>query len=357
MILIIGAGPIGIEMAIELSRCKVPFRIVEAGATASTIEWYAPGTEIFSSPERIAIAGIPFEAGTRKAFREDYLLYLRNIVRQFKLPVEHYRRVVNIEKSAGKAFTVSIAPSAHGVGGPLEQAVTPEPLEMGAEIETIQVEKVILAIGNLHIPQLSNVPGENSTWVSHYMAEPHRYAGTKVTIVGSGNSAAEAAIRLYHVGASVTLCHRKEGFRPKRVKPWLQPELENLTREGKIQVFANFDLKEITRASVLGAIGSENLSIESDFVLLLTGYRQKTELFEQLGVSLVDSEPVVDLRTMETNVPNVFVIGTAAAGTELGGVKTFIENAHVHVQRVLHALNLTEDIHAAPDRPVEEREN
>ena len=92
MILIIGAGPIGIEMAVELSRCKVPFRIVEAGSTASTIEWYAPGTEIFSSPERISIAGIPFEPLTRKAYREDYLLYLRNVVRQFKLPIEHFER-------------------------------------------------------------------------------------------------------------------------------------------------------------------------------------------------------------------------------------------------------------------------
>lgn len=353
MILIIGAGPIGIEMAVELSRRSVPFRIVEAGSTASTIEWYAPGTEIFSSPERIAIAEIPFEPQTRKAFREDYLLYLRNVVRQFKLPIEHYRRVVGIEKSGANTFRVSISPSSHGVGGPLEEA---EKLETFSEIETIEVEKIILAIGNLHVPQRSNVPGENSSWVSHYMGEPHRYAGTKVTIIGSGNSAAEAAIRLYHVGAFVTLCHRKEGFRPRRIKPWLLPELDNLTKEGKIQVVTNFELKEIIRGFVRGSIGNEILSIDADFVLLLIGYRQKTDLFDQLGVTLVDAQPVVDLSTMETNVPNVFVIGTAAAGTEFGGVKTFIENAHIHVKRVLLALNLIEYVHVAPERPVDERE-
>jgi thioredoxin reductase (NADPH) len=354
VILIVGAGPIGIEMAIELSRRNVPFRIVEAGSTASTIEWYAPGTEIFSSPERIAIAEIPFEPQTRKAFREDYLLYLRNVVRQFKLPIEHYRRVVRIEKSTAKTFKVSIAPSSHGVGGPLEDAET---LETFSEIETLEVEKIILAIGNLHVPQLSNVPGENSTWVSHYMSEPHRYAGTKVTIVGSGNSAAEAVIRLYHVGAFVTLCHRSEGFRPKRIKPWLLPELENLVKEGKIQVVTNFQLKEITRGFAIGSRGGAVVSIDSDFVLLLTGYRQKIDLFDQLGVTLVDARPLINSNTMETNVSNVFVIGTAAAGTELGGVKTFIENAHVHVKRVLHALKLIESVHVAADRPVDEREN
>ncbi|MDR3613148.1 MAG: NAD(P)-binding domain-containing protein [Candidatus Obscuribacterales bacterium] len=353
MILVVGAGPIGIEMAIELSRRNVPFRIVEAGSTASTIEWYAPGTEIFSSPERIAIADIPFEPQTRKAFREDYLVYLRNVVRQFKLPIEHYRRVVRIEKSTADNFKVAIAPSSHGVGGPLEEAETPESF---SDIETLEVEKIILAIGNLHVPQLSNVPGEDSTWVSHYMSEPHRYSGTRVTIVGSGNSAAEAAIRLYHVGAFVTLCHRNEGFRPKRIKPWLLPELENLIKEGKIQVVTNFQLKEITRSFTMGSNDREIVSIASDFVLLLTGYRQKTDLFDQLGVTLVDAQPIVDLNTMETNVPNVYVIGTAAAGTESGGVKTFIENAHVHVNRVLHALKLIERAHITLDRPVDERE-
>jgi thioredoxin reductase (NADPH) len=353
MILIVGAGPIGIEMAIELSKRGVPFRIVEAGATASTIEWYAPGTEIFSSPERIAIADIPFEPQTRKAVREDYLLYLRNVVRQFKLPIEHYRRVVSIEKLPEGMFRVSISPSAHGVGGPLERADKPE---TSSEVETIEVEKIILAIGNLHVPQMSNVPGENLSFVSHYMSEPHRYAGTRVTVIGSGNSAAEAVIRLYHVGASVTLCHRSQGFRPKRVKPWLQPELDNLIKEGKIQVFTNFQLKEMTRGFTIGAKGNAVVSIDSDFVLLLTGYRQKTDLFDELGVTLVDAQPIVNLNTMETNVSNVFVIGTAAAGTELGGVKTFIENAHVHVKRVLHALGLVEGLHVVADRPVDERE-
>lgn len=359
MILIIGAGPIGIEMAIELSRHNVPYRIVEAGSTASTIEWYAPGTEIFSSPERIAIAGVPFEPQTRKAFREDYLLYLRNVVRQFEVPIEHYRRVVRIEKTASGCFRVSIVHSNHGVGGPLEPAEDSDFLnhtEATEVIEVLEVDKIILAIGNLHVPVHVNVPGENLPWVSHYMSEPHRYAGTTVTIIGSGNSAAEASIRLYHVGAAVSLVHRKEGFRPKRIKPWLMPELENLIREGKVKVFSNFAIQEISTGAVRGLVGNEEVSIVSDFVLLLTGYRQKTTLFDQLGVDLNNAQPIVDLATMETNVPNIFVIGTAAVGTESGGVTTFIENAHVHVKRVSHALNLIEQVPLAPDRPVQERE-
>jgi thioredoxin reductase (NADPH) len=353
VILIIGAGPIGIEMAVELTRCGVPFRIVEAGSTASTIEWYAPGTEIFSSPERIAIAGIPFEPMTRKAFREDYLLYLRNVVRQFKIPIEHYRRVVKIEKSPSNTFLVSINPSLHGVGGPLEQF---EGEQQFSEIERLEVETIILAIGNLHLPRLSAVPGEHSPWVSHYMSEPHRYAGTRVTIIGSGNSAAEAAIRLYQVGANVTLCHYKDGFRPKRIKPWLAPELDNLIKEGKVHVFTDFKLEEITRDSTCGSTGDDSIRIASDFVLLLTGYVQKTDLFDQLGIALVEGQPVVDMSSMQTAIANLFVIGTAAVGTESGGVTTFIENAHVHVKRVLHALNLLEHVHAAPDRPLDERE-
>jgi thioredoxin reductase (NADPH) len=40
---------------------------------------------------------------------------------------------------------------------------------------------------------------------------------------------------------------------------------------------------------------------------------------------------------METNVPGVYVAGTAVAGTQ-DKYRVFIENCHVHVDRILAAL-------------------
>jgi thioredoxin reductase (NADPH) len=40
---------------------------------------------------------------------------------------------------------------------------------------------------------------------------------------------------------------------------------------------------------------------------------------------------------METNIPGLFVAGTAAAGTQ-SNYTLFIENTHVHVGRILQVL-------------------
>ena len=59
-LLVLGGGPIGLEMAAALKLADIRYLQLEAGNLASTISWYAPGTQIFSAPERLAIAGVPF---------------------------------------------------------------------------------------------------------------------------------------------------------------------------------------------------------------------------------------------------------------------------------------------------------
>ena len=117
---IVGGGPIGLEMAAALERSGIEYVVIEAGQIGSTIEWYAPGTFFFSSPDRIAIAGVPLVTLLQtKATREEYLMYLRGVVEQFQLRIRRYTRVVSIERRDG-AFTLGLRRSHHGVGGPHE---------------------------------------------------------------------------------------------------------------------------------------------------------------------------------------------------------------------------------------------
>jgi thioredoxin reductase (NADPH) len=89
---------------------------------------------------------------------------------------------------------------------------------------------------------------------------------------------------------------------------------------------------------------------EFDFVLLQIGYEQDTKLLELAGVELRGEcrAPVFDERTMETNVPAVYVAGTTVGGTQ-DKYRVFIENCHVHVGRIVAALT-----GAAPPAAVEE---
>jgi thioredoxin reductase (NADPH) len=86
---------------------------------------------------------------------------------------------------------------------------------------------------------------------------------------------------------------------------------------------------------------SPEQEIAADFVLLMTGYRQDTKLFDMLGVKLEGTarEPVHDPDTMETNVPGVFIAGTAVAGTPPRKVAVIVETCHVHIPRIVAAIN------------------
>jgi len=76
-----------------------------------------------------------------------------------------------------------------------------------------------------------------------------------------------------------------------------------------------------------------------DFVLLMTGYVADMSLFKMAGVSLIgDSQrPSFDQDTMETNVPGLFLAGTATGGTQ-DKYRIFLENCHVHTEKIVAAI-------------------
>lgn len=349
-VLIVGAGPIGIELAVALGRARVPYRIVDAGQIGSTIGWYAPQTHFFSSPERIAISGVPLATlDQSKATREEYLLYLRSVVAQFDLEIDTFERVTELAPQPDGGFLAVT----HGPRGERRW----------------RAERVVLAIGDMHRPRRIGVPGEDLPHVSHYLGEPHRYFRRRLLIVGGKNSAVEAAIRCYRVGARVALSYRGPDLDPDRVKFWLLPEIRALLRDGGVHWLPSTMVREIRPGSVLldrcepaaggggegeAAEGSgyrvapgEPVEVAAEEVLLLTGYSQDPTLFEQAGVTLEGPgrSPRHDEATMETDVPGLHVAGTAAAGTQVGGVRAFIETSHVHVERIVAAVTGR----AAPD--------
>ena len=333
-IVIIGAGPIGIELAAALKHEGMDYLHLEAGQIGATMQWWAPGTKYFSSPERIGIAGVPLVVSDQeKATRENYLDYLRTVVGTHQLDIETYTRVTRIDKD-NDGFVLHTARSFHGVGGPDELGFDSATLN---ELEPIRAKRIVLAIGDMHAPRMLNIPGENLPHVSHYLGDVHQYANQPVLIVGAKNSAIEAAIRLFRAGAEVTISYRGEWFDPDRIKYWLYPEIEYLIKKkSKIAFIPNSKVVSINKTHATLDTGE---SIEAKFVLLLTGYTQSPDLFIQLGVELLgdDRKPNYDLKTMQTNVPGVYVAGTGSAGSQ-SRTKVFIETSHVHIDRIIASL-------------------
>ncbi len=320
-VVIIGAGPIGLELAVALKDAGVNYLQFDANQIGHTISWYPKQTTFFSSPDRIAICGVPLNTPDQsKATREDYLAYLRGIVEQFDLNVHTYERVNAIKKNAG-GFVLHT--------------------QHAGQTRQYEAKRIVFAVGDMHRPRRLDIPGEDLPHVSHYFDEAHAFFKQRVLIVGGRNSAVEAAIRCFRAGAKVHLSYRHDAFDGKSVKYWLKPEIEWLIQSGQITFHPNSVPTAINEQAVTlqSTLDGSPSSVEADFVLLLTGYEMDTSLLESLGMELVGDNraPKVDTTTLQTSVDNVFVVGTAAAGTQQR-FKLFIENCHPHVVRVTRAL-------------------
>jgi thioredoxin reductase (NADPH) len=321
-LLIVGGGPIGIELAVACRRRGISHRVIEAGPIGNTISWWAPETHWFSSPERIAIAGVPLLTPDQgKATREQYLTYLRSVVAQFDVPVHSFERVNGISGEVGD-FLI-------------------ETDRRGAP-QRYRSERVVLAIGGTDHPNRLNIPGEDLPHVDGYLRDPHRYYGRRVLILGGRNSAVEGALRLHRAGAHVSLSYRGATLPEESIKYWLLPEIKGLLKSGRIGSLLGTRPVEITPEAVhltasAPAAALSDQWVHADDVLKLIGYAQDKRLFHASGVQLAEQSqrPVHDPLTMETNVPGIYVAGTAVAGTQNSRYKTFLENCHEHVDRIL----------------------
>jgi thioredoxin reductase (NADPH) len=325
---IIGAGPTGVELAVALTQAGIPFLLFDAGQIGQTIAWWPKHTRFFSTSERIAIPGLPLTIFDQQhPTNDDYLAYLRGVVQQFGIQVHAYEPVLDVQHLSDGDFML----------------IT----ETKGIRQYYQAAFVVLATGGMSEPRMLNIPGEDLPHVSHYLKDPHDYFQQELLVVGGRNSAVEYALRCWRAGAKVTLSYHKPELLKTAIKPALLQDIETVVREGKLHFLPGTVPVEITMQEVLLAatdelcnpLADEITRLPFDFVLLCTGYQADMTLFRQLGVDLLGNEhiPRYDPETMESNVPGVFVLGTAAGGTQ-NKFKHFIETSHAHVPKILAAI-------------------
>jgi thioredoxin reductase (NADPH) len=352
-VVVVGAGPIGIEMAVALEREGLSYVLLEAKQVGHTIGWWPRNTPFFSTSERLAISGVPIQNNHQSRITgEEYLTYLRAIVEQFDLDLRVYEPVVGIETLEGDRLAG--AGNGNGNGNatrdetvsPYRFAVRTKPISGGTR--TWNCKKIILATGDMAAPMRLDIPGEDLPHVTHYFRDPQDYFRSRLLVVGGKNSAIEAALRSWRSGAQVTLSYRRAALDEARVKPHLLPDFHAQVRAGNIAFLPSTTPRAISAGRVeLSPTDEDGRPLddaptqvhETDFVLLATGFVASPKIFELAGVSLAGEQnaPVHDSKTMETDVPGIHVIGTAIAGTQMR-YRVFIETSHVHVWRMMGQL-------------------
>lgn len=318
-IALIGAGPIGLEIAVNLKAAGLPYLHFEAAAPAQTIAHYPKDTRFFSSGKTLAICGLPFFEN-EKPSKEQYVEYLRKVAQHFQLEIRTREKLDAIETT--------------GDGFVLKSPLPPH---------TFKVSTIIFAIGNMHTPRQLGIPGEIGPRVHHRVEHPEQFTGQSVIVIGGRNSAVETALRCHRAGAKVSICYRGASFDNGSVKPWLLDELNQAIGNHKLDSYTRVIPTHITPAGIhmksqLTGLGK---LLPYDQILVQVGYTMDSKLIDDLGAVKLSKGSEwayqINTETMETSVPNVFIAGSAAAGQQ-SAVRLFVENSHSHVLRILRRL-------------------
>lgn len=313
-VLIIGGGPIGLACALEAKKNNLKYIVIEKGTVANSLYNYPLYMTFFSTADRLEIDEIPFITTKPKPGRQDALEYYHGISKQKNIHLKLYEKVLKINK---KEF-----------------------FEIETDKQNYSAKNVIIATGFYDIPNLINIPGENLPKVKHYYTEPYPYAFQNVAVVGASNSAVDAALEIYRKGGNVTMIIRQNEI-SKSVKYWVKPDIENRIKEGSIKAFFGSEILEIKENSVIFKTNKgEVKEIENDFVLAMTGYLPNFDFLKNSGIKLQgkNQNPVYNPKTMETNVPNLYLAGVVCGGKDTH--LWFIENSRIHAKLIVENILL-----------------
>jgi thioredoxin reductase (NADPH) len=316
-VLVIGAGPTGMACAIDAQRAGFRSVLVDKGCLCNSLFHYPSHMTFFTTSELLEIGDIPFPSPNAKPTRNEALEYYRKVAMFYKLDVRAYQRV---EQVTGQDLHFEVRTRD----------------EFGRET-VYNTRKVVVATGYYDLPNLMNIPGEDLPKVRHYYNDPHPYYGLDVLVIGGKNSAAIAALELWRHGVRVTLAHRGPAMH-RHVKYWILPDIENRIKNGEITAFFDTSVTRIDADTVTLATPQGERVLANDAVLAMTGYRPDFEFLESLGV-VIEGEyrcPRCDPRSLESNVPGVYLAGVIIAGDRTNEI--FIENGRFHGRQIAEDL-------------------
>ena len=326
-VLCIGAGPTGLASAIEAKRAGLRPLVVDKGCLCNSLFHYPTNMFFFTTPERMEIGDVPMTTSSGKPSRLEALKYYRRTAEHYELETRLYERVERIDGRDG-AFVVHTKDTADTK-------------------HRYRTAKIIIATGYYDLPNQLGISGEELPHVSHYFTEAHPYWNRDVVVIGGKNSAAEAALELFRVGARVTLVHREPELGVS-LKYWVRPDIENRIKAGEIRALFATHVTRIENGQVLVKAANKEKAVPAAQVFAMIGYHPDFEFLERQGIYLNPEtrRPQCNPETLESNVGGIY-----SAGVVLGGKNTseiFIENGRFHGRQIIAGITGKGKVAEAP---------
>jgi ferredoxin/flavodoxin---NADP+ reductase len=318
---VIGAGPVGMSTAFWAGMRESSSRIIdslpELGGQLTTLY---PEKWIFDVP------------GHPKVLARDLVGMLRaQAIEQFDVPV-------HLETTAE---TISWE-------GDGEDRVVVLHTDKG-ELRS----RTVIVAGGHGAFEPKRLPGYDMTpWEgrgAHYIVgEKAVFAGKRVLIVGGGDSAVDWVINLLDTASTVSLVHRREGFRAHEVTVGQVMEAAD---RGDVALHVPFQIKEISGNGGIERVvlfhsedEAHEIELEVDATLLQLGFKTALGPLKDWGFELVKGAIVVD-PLMKTSLERVWACGDITTfDGKLKLIATGFAESAIAVAQAVHEIRPEEKI-------------
>ncbi|MBK7229269.1 MAG: NAD(P)-binding domain-containing protein [Ignavibacteriales bacterium] len=313
-IIIIGAGPAGISMAVEAVNAGIStdkILILEKSEEHSfTIKKYYPDNKLVTANYKgfaAACTGVMCLADSSK---HETISYLDKSIEDHKLNVHYSETVYKIH-----------------------QDKTEQKFVIYTDKNTYKSKVVVIAVGILGKPNKPEykVPVTLNEKVL-FDVTSKEIKDSKVLVVGGGDSASEYCQYLHQVGNDVTLSYRKDSF--SRMNEINLESLTSLANQNEIKLKLNSNITSIEDENGKSkVIFTENEAEIFDFVVYALGGSTPENFLKLIGIEFDGPNPILK-EGYETTIPGLFLTGDLSAGKRGGSIIWAFNSANTAMKRI-----------------------
>ena len=209
-VIIIGAGPSGLALAVSLQAQSIPFRILDKKACAGGAYNDIYANMRLASPARyVSLPGLPLQHDKEYIQAGEYISYLKRYAQHFEL---------RIEAAEVKRLTQKFRPDASLSEFSLDYRRPLEADPGGGEVLPSHAYQVVLASGMFDSPRYSaevaQARGGDGPCIihAHDWRGVDEWLGKRVLLVGSSTSAVEIAETFADAGQLILVSSRHRRF-------------------------------------------------------------------------------------------------------------------------------------------------